>query len=119
MERQKVNAEVVFANLETNPDAEQQRKKEKNFCNPKTMIYNALGLALVLLSAIVFQIIFSDSGEKKEEVVLDWDVEKDRRNFVVTFSYIGCAISLLIFVISSLSKESGVPSHSLRQSGHT
>jgi len=69
------------------------------------MIYNALGLALVLLSAIVFQIIFSDSGDNKVEIVLDWDVEKDRRNFVVTFSYIGCAIALLIFVISSLSKR--------------
>ncbi len=53
-DRQKLQAGIVFANLEPNPEIEEIRKKERQMCSPKTMIFNAAGIALVLLSAIVF-----------------------------------------------------------------
>ena len=53
-DRQKLHAEIVFANLEPNHEIEEIRKQERQMCSPKTMIFNAAGIALVLLSAIVF-----------------------------------------------------------------
>ncbi len=53
-DKQKMRAEIVFANLEPNPEIEEIRKQERQMCSPKTMIFNAAGIALVLLSAIVF-----------------------------------------------------------------
>lgn len=32
-------------------------------------------------------------------------VEQDRRDFIITFSYIGCIIALIVFIISSLTKR--------------
>lgn len=93
--------------MEANPGAEEQQKRESQFCARKTLIYNIAGFVLVVFSGQLFWSLFKD--EKDEDgnyIMLDWS-ENDRKgtNAVTTLGYIGCALSTLIFIVSSLSKR--------------
>jgi len=49
MDKQRSNAEIVFANLERDSS-----HKEAQFCSPKTLIYNFVGFFMVITTAISF-----------------------------------------------------------------
>ena len=58
MARQRTNAEIVFENLEKDPEVDQKKAEERRLCSNKTMIFNAVGFVAVLIAAIVFQVLF-------------------------------------------------------------
>ena len=106
MARQRSHAQIVFANLAQDPQAHEQKRKEQIMCSNSTLIYNALGFAVVLVAAVVFQVLFIEDDDGLQ-IVLDWtkDAGQDRRDFITTFSYLGVGISVVVFIVGQLSKR--------------
>ena len=107
MARQRATANIVFRDLKTSPENAIQKRSESQICSIKTIIFNAVHLAVVFAAVIVFQILFL-AADDPSQIVLDWTKNvsgQDRRSFIVTFSYIGSGLGLVIFIVSALSKR--------------
>lgn len=63
MARQRTHAEVVFANLEATQSIEEMKRKENQICSITTLIYNGVGLVLIMTTAIVMQILFIEEDD--------------------------------------------------------
>lgn len=62
---------------------------------------------MVIAAAITFQIVFGDSDDGKEVVIIwtDEQPEQKRKSLIPTLAGIGCGLSAVIFIVSSLSKR--------------
>ena len=71
MVRQRNHAEIVFADLHKKDDTDEMKKKERQLCSVKSLIFNGTGFAAILISAILFNILFLDE-DKAEMIIYDW-----------------------------------------------
>ena len=58
MARQRTKADIVFRDLISSPEAGVEKHNESQICSIKTIIFNAINLAIVFTSIVVFQILF-------------------------------------------------------------
>ena len=63
MARQRTHAEVIFANLEASQNIEAMKLKENQKCSITTIISNAAGFILIIITAIVIQILFIEEDD--------------------------------------------------------
>lgn len=67
----------MFSQLDSSSENDKMKSEEKRICSTMTIIINTLGFALVIGAALVFQILYIDTGDKNEEVVINWTSDND------------------------------------------
>jgi len=75
MVKQREHTDIVFAGLDSNPEGDAQRLKEKERCSKLTMSFNVAEFALVLVAAILFQVLYT--SDDTSEIVLNWVSDAD------------------------------------------